>query len=196
MQSKRFLVEAGQIINGLEFIEYAGSDNSRNSLGKFLCVCGEEFVTRIRHVRIGKTKSCGCLKGLFVGDALRKHSPIQYILGTTIMKLPILNNIDKNRFWSKVAFTANPDKCWDWSGAHNRYGYFRIGKSMYRSNRMAYLLHYGKDPEKLHVIHSCDNPMCCNPAHLSLGTHYDNMQDKANKGRAKNGSTINIIGNK
>ena len=33
------------------------------------------------------------------------------------------------------------------------------------------------------VIHSCDNPPCCNPRHLREATHLENMLDAAQRGR-------------
>jgi hypothetical protein len=36
------------------------------------------------------------------------------------------------------------------------------------------------------VMHTCDNPGCCNPMHLVAGTQTDNMQDCLSKGRCRN----------
>jgi HNH endonuclease len=51
-------------------------------------------------------------------------------------------------------------------------------------------LELGRELERTeHVMHSCDNPPCCNPNHLSIGTHHENMIDSMLKGRAKNDKT-------
>lgn len=54
-----------------------------------------------------------------------------------------------------------------------------------KSHRVAYLLAYGIFNEELDVCHHCDNPPCCNPLHLFVGTEKDNMQDAVSKGRAR-----------
>lgn len=93
-------------------------------------------------------------------------------------------------FWSKVAFTANPDKCWEWGGYKDANGYGRfshkgLGKSSKLCHRVAWTLVYGEVLNNLFVCHDCDNPSCVNPNHLFLGTHTDNMRDMIKKGRGR-----------
>ena len=93
----------------------------------------------------------------------------------------------EERFWPKVAVTANPDKCWEWTAGMfqgSGYGSFAVRRKNCYAHRVAYQLYYGKDPGDLDVLHKCDNVTCCNPHHLFLGTHTDNMRDRNNKGRA------------
>lgn len=87
-------------------------------------------------------------------------------------------------FWAKVAVSAT-DECWEWTRGTDNFGYglFRWGgRKQLRTHRLAYILTYG-DTKTLCVLHRCDNPPCCNPAHLFLGTRADNVADRHTKGR-------------
>lgn len=102
------------------------------------------------------------------------------------------------RFWSKVD-RKGPDDCWLWTGAKQApngcglvYGNFgitvEIGSTCsYRAHRFAWFLTNGEIPEGAMIRHSCDTPLCCNPAHLEPGTARDNIMDAIERGRASLG---------
>lgn len=86
-------------------------------------------------------------------------------------------------FWLQVDKRGDGD-CWVWTG--KRWPHAGYGKSYGRSqyaHRVAFALVNGPIPDGKHVMHTCDNRLCCNPNHLKLGTHMDNMADRTAKGR-------------
>lgn len=107
-----------------------------------------------------------------------------------VRKLPQLTESIINRFWSKVAITAQEDKCWEWQGSKLRRGYGGLSITLslnkdapFGAHRISYYLENKVDALEKLVCHKCDNPGCVNPKHLFLGTEMDNMVDKINKGR-------------
>lgn len=107
--------------------------------------------------------------------------------------MPTLSKPDVNRFWSKVSITANPEKCWNWQGGRYRRGYGRFCVTVspnkdisFIASRVSYFIENKVDPFGEIVIHSCDNPSCVNPNHLSLGTFKDNTKDMMDKKRGSN----------
>lgn len=95
----------------------------------------------------------------------------------------------EERFWSKVERNA-PDECWPWTAGRflGGYGLFSIGNRDFGAHRIAWRLLHGPIPDRKHVCHRCDNPACCNPGHLFLGTNADNMRDRDSKGRQARGT--------
>lgn len=91
----------------------------------------------------------------------------------------------EQRFWEKV---KKGEGCWEWIGAKNPAGYGVLGSSkseggVFSAHRFSYLLHKGVIPDKLWVLHSCDNPSCVNPYHLRVGDQSDNVMDAVERGR-------------
>lgn len=98
------------------------------------------------------------------------------------------------RFWAKVdkAPGHGPGgNCWIWTGSvlpasrtsRGGYGHLRWNRQNLLAHRTAFTIENGTIPDRLCVLHACDNPRCVRPEHLFLGTKAENTQDMMRKGR-------------
>src|SRR5262245_27287402 len=94
----------------------------------------------------------------------------------------------EQRIWARVEKTEHG--CWKWRGKTTD-GYPIIGAAhgSLRVAREIYRMHFGEIPAGMFVCHRCDNPSCCNPTHLFLGTNQDNVTDMVRKGRNDRGAS-------
>ena len=94
-------------------------------------------------------------------------------------------------FWGNIDVKSR-EECWNWQGSTTKdgYGMFTMYYKTYLTHRLAWKNRNGDIPKGLFVLHKCDNPKCCNPEHLFLGTQKDNMKNKSDKGRCQTGSRV------
>lgn len=88
---------------------------------------------------------------------------------------------------AKHVTVGAPDECWPAAGGgYNKKGWHVVWSCSRRkvlAHRAAWEVAHGQNPGKMFVLHRCDNPKCCNPGHLFLGTQADNARDMWAKGR-------------
>lgn len=97
---------------------------------------------------------------------------------------------DEVRAWRYIDRSGGESACWPWTRSCQGTGYGRLtlsGSSRPRrsvpAHRFIYEQTIGAIPTGMFVMHRCDNPPCCNPAHLALGTAAENSRDMVEKGR-------------
>lgn len=97
----------------------------------------------------------------------------------------------RDRFIAKVRIVDDETSCWEWMSRGFPYGRIyrptgRRGAVALAAHRVAWEVANGQPvPAGLHVLHSCDNPICVRPDHLRPGTRADNMHDASVRGRAR-----------
>lgn len=94
-------------------------------------------------------------------------------------------------YWKRVD-VCGADACWNWIGLTSKspknktpYGVLGWNGKGTRAHRVAYSLINGEIPPGKMVLHRCDNTLCCNPTHLYLGDHAQNMRDVVERSRRK-----------
>lgn len=105
------------------------------------------------------------------------------------MRKPRKNIPTETRLYKYIEKT---ETCWLWTGAMDKDGYGLFStywpKKQNRVHRYLFELFNGPVPDHMNVLHKCDVRRCCNPDHLFLGTHLDNIKDMDKKHRRVNAS--------
>ncbi len=138
---------------------------------------------------------------------MEKHVVIVNYKGTSY-PFPVTSKL-RARFFAKIKRTDHYGRfhrgCWQWIGATGRGGYGNLGFTLsikrhgfrvnlpVRAHVAAYQMLVGPIPDGHHVLHECDNPPCCNPAHLFTGTQVDNVRDAILKGRQPDTRSLNFV---
>ncbi len=138
-----------------------------------------------------KLCECGCGEPAPIARQTETRSghvigkPMRFIYGHCGRVQPKL----ADDFWASVQRSDNAS-CWPWLKSTQRSGYGRLAfkGSRMGSHQIAWILVNGPIGNGLCVLHKCDNPTCCNPSHLFLGTNNDNIADRMAKGRSVVGS--------
>lgn len=95
--------------------------------------------------------------------------------------------VEVSRFW-RLVDVRGANECWPWKGDLRRgYGVFQYGGRVRPAHELALSFTTGeKRAATLDTCHSCDNPPCCNPAHLRFDTRRSNVADMDRRGRRIN----------
>jgi len=151
------------------------------------CVAGPGY-GRIGN-RDGKTESAHRIAWELTFGAIPKGRQVLHICGNKLCVNPThlkLMGTLEERFWDKVNI-GKPEGCWEWEAStrckSSNYGSFGVNGHNELAHRMAWTFTHGGIPDGMCVCHRCDNPACCNPVHLFLGTILDNNHDRDEKGR-------------
>ena len=102
--------------------------------------------------------------------------------------IPVAEKTDAD-YWEvlKSKCILMPSGCLEWQGFRRppprHYGDMSYRCKNWRTHRITWVIHFGPIPKGMVVMHTCDNPPCCNPEHLKLGTHLENMADCRAKDR-------------
>lgn len=159
-KNRRIVDLAGQRFGKLLVCEFAGSTGKR-AVWRCKCDCGKEKLVRALDLKTGATRSCGCL----------------------YKKPGILVRV-KNRA------VITDRGCWEWRTPRGGYAYTQVDGVKMPVHRAVYEQVRGPIPDGLEVCHNCpggDNPTCCNPDHLWLGTRKENAEDAVRKGKVHGG---------
>jgi hypothetical protein len=105
------------------------------------------------------------------------------VIGSAL-PIDVANKLCFEKILTKIEISDNG--CWVWKGWVNPqwgYGFMSYRNKSWRLHCLMWTLTRGPIPKGMVIRHTCDNPPCCNPLHLEIGTHRDNVHDRMKRGR-------------
>lgn len=119
--------------------------------------------------------------------------PVKEMVRQTKRGVPLYRALRDQKLLDRVLSRCVVDPetgCWVWQGAAGESGHGRIkveGRLASPHRVVAYcdgaVPSIFDEERETCALHSCDNPRCCNPRHISGGSHTENMDDIAMKGK-------------
>lgn len=94
----------------------------------------------------------------------------------------------------KSRVSVDDGGCWIWLGSTNKdmYGQIKVAGKAMATHRLAYMASVAEIPRGKVIRHRCDVRTCCNPAHLEVGDHEDNVQDIVDRGHHKTRRVLSV----
>lgn len=159
-------------------VEPAGYNSSKQEAGRGCRRPGRGTTTDEVAMHSESIRLCACGCGRAVPTAQYPSLQRRY-LHNHHLAVPL-----EQRFWEKVA-KRGPDECWEWQAARRQsYGVIRVAGKTRLAHRLALEIALGRPlAPGAQALHSCDNPPCCNPAHLHEGDAALNMAEMSSRGR-------------
>lgn len=121
-----------------------------------------------------------------------------------LLLAPRKQEANKEKIWSRILKFGErlENGCFIWTGSGQRYGATSVQGKSFNVHRVSYWIHNddikniddipkeGDDGVSMMVRHKCNNPLCFEPTHLTLGTQYENdFDDKIENGTLPRGDT-------
>lgn len=147
--------------------------------------CSNDCYIKDKHNKSRIQKKCEFCHAEF--DVLKSQSFRRYCSGSCSAKdnPKIIKKSPEEIFFQNVIIPENKNLCWIYPKLIMKgYGHLYVNGKKCPAHRFSYEYHKGPiNNDLLCFCHVCDVRLCCNPAHLFLGTHQDNMKDMVMKGR-------------
>jgi hypothetical protein len=184
--SRPLIKKSDESISAFNRRRYCNAEcrNERSRRPENVCsACGDTFCPSPWQLRVYYGQCPACRRARTRERIAQKRKLVGY--GVELLISAANDEGVTTRFWGNIKRDDEGNKCWEWKGRVNDYGYgtLSFAGTTVLAHRLSYVIENDDIPNNLYILHRCDNPPCCRPDHLFLGTQSDNILDSVAKGR-------------